>query len=335
MDKRPSYTLAVSLIIVSCAVTYFLSEYFHRQISGKTKETIALIETNPGHYKMGRLDGYKLIKPLMYAEQAEESTKYSDIKSQLTNYIDQLKNSQKLISASIYLKDFDQGEWMCINDTETYYPGSLIKVPGLISYLKMAEKNPQLLNKKLVFNSNGRSIPNQTFNSRQIQPGKEYTIRELLKYMISYSDNNATYLLNKNVDMAVFQKLFTDLNIPKFTKNNSVITAKNFSIFLNVLFNASYLNRENSEFAVELLKECDFKLGMVKGLPLNTVVAHKFGEMGDDITRQLHESGLIYIHNTPYLLTIMTKGYDVKELPEIISTMSKMVYQDFINKSTN
>lgn len=335
MDKKPSYTLTFIFVIVGCAITYLIGEYFHHRISEKTRETISLIESNPGHYKMGRLEGYKLIKPLIYAEQTEESSKYSDIKSQLTNYIDQLKNSQKLISASIYLKDFDQGEWMCINDTETYYPGSLIKVPGLISYLKMAEKNPELLNKKLVFNSGGRTIPNQTFNSRQIFPGKEYTIRELLKFMISYSDNNATYLLNKNVDMVVFQKLFTDLNIPKFTKKNTVITAKNFSAFLNVLFNASYLSRENSEFAIELLEECDFKIGMVKGLPINTIIAHKFGEMGDSTTRQLHESGLIYIHNEPYLLTIMTKGYDVKELPEIISTMSKMVYQDFIIKGTN
>lgn len=335
MDKKPSYTLTFIFVIVGCAITYLISEYFHHRISEKTRETISLIESNPEHYKMGRLEGYKLIKPLIYAEQTEESSKYSDIKSQLTNYIDELKNSQKLISASIYLKDFDQGEWMCINDTETYYPGSLIKVPGLISYLKMAEKNPELLNKKLVFNSVGRTIPNQTFNSRQILPGKEYTIRELLKFMISYSDNNATYLLNKNVDMVVFQKLFTDLNIPKFTTKNAVITAKNFSAFLNVLFNASYLSRENSEFAIELLEECDFKIGMVKGLPVNTIIAHKFGEMGDSTTRQLHESGLIYIHNEPYLLTIMTKGYDVKELPEIISTMSKMVYQDFIIKGTN
>jgi beta-lactamase class A len=326
-----------ALIIVSCSATYFISEYFHHKISETIDGTISSIESNSGlgHYKFERLNGYKLIKPLVFAEPTEESSKYSDIKIKLTNFIEQLKSQQKLISASVYLRDFDQGEWMCINDTETYYPGSLIKVPGLITYLKMSEKNPDVLERNLVFNSPHKTIPNQTFNSKQIESGKPYSVRQLLKFMISYSDNNATYLLNKNVDLAAFHKLFEDLNIPKLSSSNSKITAKNFSVFFKVLFNASYLNRENSEFAVELLKECDFKLGMVKGLPVNTVVAHKFGEMGDETTRQLHESGLIYINNTPYLLTIMTKGYDVKDLPEIIGDMSKMVYQGFINKGTN
>jgi hypothetical protein len=31
----------------------------------------------------------------------------------------------------------------------------------------------------------------------------------------------------------------------------------------------------------------------------------------------------------------MTKGYDVKDLPEIIGNISKLVYQDFITKGIN
>jgi len=336
MQKRKlNYLVVAALIIVSCTITFLVNEYFHHHISKTTTEVISNIESTSSQYKMGRLGGYRLIKPLVFAEPTEESPKYSSIKAQLTSYIEQLKTNQKLISASVYLRDFDQGDWMSINDSETYYPGSLIKVPGLMTFLKMAEKSPNLLDKKLIFGTPHKSIPNQTYTSNQIEPGKEYTIRQLLKFMISYSDNNATYLLNKNVDIAIFNQLFTDLNIPKLGKNNSTITAKNFSMFLKVLFNGSYLSRKDSEFAVELLEACDFKIGLVKGLPANTTVAHKFGEMGDENTRQLHESGLIYINNTPYLLTIMTKGYNVNELPEFIGNMSKMVYEDFINKQTN
>jgi beta-lactamase class A len=335
LNKRPSYSLTFLLIIVSCAITYFINEYLHCKISEKTNQTISAIESNPSQYKMERLGGYKLIKPLVLAEPIEESLKYSEVKTNLIDYIEKLKSQKRLISASVYLKDLDHGEWMCINDSETYYPGSLIKVPGLITYLKMAEKNPAIFNKKIRFNSPQKTIPNQTYNSKQIESGKEYSVQQLLKYMISYSDNNATYLLNKNVDLKAFHQLFSDLNIPKLTISNSKITARNFSAFFNVLFNASYLNKEYSEYAVELLEECDFKLGLVKGLPVNTVVAHKFGEMGDETTRQLHESGIIYINSTPYLLTIMTKGYDIKELPEIIAEISKLVYEDFIKTSVN
>ncbi len=333
LEKKLSPALTLFLIILSCLITFCLDTYFRQRISAKAKESISLIETTSNHYKSGRLEGYRLIKPLVYTQKNEESALYSDIKNSLNTYIEQLKREQKLISASVYLRDFDQGDWMCINNDETYYPGSLIKVPGMITFLKMAEKNPSLLNKKFVFNPANKNIPNQTFNSNQIVAGKSYSIKQLLKYMIAYSDNNATYLLNSNADMKVFNQLFTDLNIPLFTKKNATITAKNFSSFLNILFDASYLSKENSEFAVELLEACDFKLGMVKGLPASTIVAHKFGEMGDSTMRQLHESGLIYIHNTPYLLTVMTNGYDVTELPDIIGNISRMVYQNFINKA--
>ena len=335
--KRFSFSLTTLIVLVSCAGTYFINEYLHHKIHQITDNTISEINAQSGivRNKMARLEGYRLIKPLIYSEQEAESPNYSNLKTQLNTYIEQLKNSQKLISASIYIREFDHGEWMCINDTESFYPGSLIKVPGMITYLKMAEKNPALLNKKIVFNTPNSAIPNQTFGSKQILHGKEYTIRELLKYMISYSDNNATYLLNRNVDLNVFRQIFSDLNIPSFNQKNSTITAKNFSVFFKVLFNGSYLTRDNSEFALELLQGCDFKLGMIKGVPVNTIVAHKFGEMGDSTSRQLHESGLVYINNKPYLLTIMTKGYSTRELPEIIGTISKMVYQDFISKSIN
>lgn len=335
--KRFNFPVIAVIVIISSAGTYLIKEYLHQKIHQITDQTIAKIDTQSGigHNKMARLNGYRLIKPLIYSEEETESSSFSNIKSQLITYIKQLKNSQKLISASVYIIEFDHGEWMCINDTENYYPGSLIKVPGMITYLKMAEKNPSLLNKKIAFNTPNSEIPNQTFGSKQIVAGKEYTIRELLKYMVSYSDNNATYLLNSQVDLSVFRQVFSDLNIPSFTKNNSTITAKNLSTFLKVLYNGSYLSRDNSEFALELLQGCNFKLGMIKGVPVNIIVAHKFGEMGDSTSRQLHESGLVYIDGNPYLLTIMTKGYSTKDLPEILGTISKMVYQDIISKGTN
>ena len=54
---------------------------------------------------------------------------------------------------------------------------------------------------------------NVAFHSKEIQLGKRYKIRELLEYMISYSDNNATALLNNNLNPKVLQKLFADLNL--------------------------------------------------------------------------------------------------------------------------
>jgi hypothetical protein len=96
---------------------------------------------------------------------------------------------------------------------------------------------------------------------------------------------------------------------------------------MRVLYNASYLNPEDSEFCTELLTHCDFVNGLVNGLPKDTKVAHKFGEAGDNINAHFSESGIIYIHNSPYLLTVMTKGKDKTKLPAVISDISRKVYE--------
>lgn len=334
-QKRVTPIATAALVIVSCAATYVLDQYFHKKISSRTDSAISNIKDSvkSNLYKSERIKGFKLIRPLLFAELTEEASSFATLKAQINSYIKTCQNKRKLISASVYLMDIKNLEWMSINDSEAYFPGSLIKVPGLITFLKMSESHPELLEKKLTLTTAHHVIPYQTYNSDQIQAGKSYTVRELLKYMISYSDNNATYLLNKNVDLKTFQKLFDDLGIPRLTKSEGRMTARHFSRFLRIVFNASYLNEANSEFAAELLEACDFKLGMVKGLPVNTIVAHKFGEMGDETTRQLHESGLVYIKGDPYLLTIMTKGYKVEDLPEVISHISGQVYQQFLKRS--
>jgi beta-lactamase class A len=94
------------------------------------------------------------------------------------------------------------------------------------------------------------------------------------------------------------------------------------------IYNAGYLNVEDSEFAGNLLSQCDFKAGIVQGLPANTIVAHKFGESGNQAMKQLHESAIVYLKNKPYLLTIMTKGKDNAKLSQFLGELSKSVYTD-------
>ena len=49
--------------------------------------------------------------------------------------------------------------------------------------------------------------------------------------------------------------------------------------------------------------------------------------MWDSTGKQLHESGLIYLNNTTYLLTVMTKGQNSELLPSVISDISREVYE--------
>jgi beta-lactamase class A len=332
MSKPLRYTVTIAIIIVSCGLTYVINEYIHHHIEKTTNNTLATIEENNSSqssiYSLNTSGGFKFIKPIDATDLKHESPSLNGLKAKLNAYIERLKKAHKLINASVYVRYYGHGIQMSLNPQETYSPGSMLKVVNLLIYLKLSEKEPGLLDKKIVYQTPEYPIPVQTFNTSQIEAGKEYTIRDLLKYMIVYSDNRATCWLVANLDSKVYYKMMEDLKIPLPGNTNYVMTASQYSVLFKLLYSSTYLSHGNSEFALRLLNQSDFKNGLVRDLPGNVQVAHKFGEAGGKHQHQLHESGLIYMNYAPYLITIMTKGYAIDDLPPVISTISKMVYDD-------
>ncbi len=276
-----------------------------------------------------RLSGMEFTKPLLFADISTQSASLLPVKNQLEVLINNYKLSGTIQTASVYLRELNKSEWISIGDSEKYFPGSLLKVPELITFFKMNEKNPGLLNKHISY-STAFNLPKQGYYlSKSIEVGKSYTVKELLYYMIAYSDNNATMLLNQQMDVEVFRKVFTDLGLPSpdLTKHDIPVTAKEYSYFMRALYNASYLDIRDSELCTELLSHSDFDKGLLNGLPKNTKVAHKFGEAGDASAAHFGESGIIYLNDSPYLLVVMTKGKDNKSLPAVVSDISKKVFE--------
>lgn len=324
----------VGTLLILGSLTIIATNSYNKRISEKKIEEL-VSSSSSCSYTVKRLNGYKFINPLLFVDNSCESEVLNTIKQGLINYIDTNKKSGDLMTASVYLKEFNTNDWMCINENEKYKPGSLLKVPELITFLKMNEENPGLLNKEILFERYLITDKKPIFLSKSIQIGHKYTIRQLLDYMITYSDNNATMLLNNIIDIKTFQLVFTDLGLeaPDWKAGHYPISVKDYSLFMRALYNGAYLNVNDSEFATKLLSKCDFKDGIMKGLPANTKIAHKFGESGDPIEKQLHETAIVYLDGKSYLLTVMTKGKDNKKLAEIISNISTLVFQDMINRS--
>jgi beta-lactamase class A len=123
--------------------------------------------------------------------------------------------------------------------------------------------------------------------------------------------------------------VFADFGLAVTNRNarNYPMCVSDYSIFMRALFNASYLNNKDSEFAIELLSDSDYKMGILRGIPTDLRVAHKFGEEGNIDCKELHESAIIYLENSPYLLTIMTKGKDITKQSKVLEEISANVYR--------
>jgi hypothetical protein len=111
------------------------------------------------------------------------------------------------------------------------------------------------------------------------------------------------------------------------------ITPQQVATLFKVLYNGTYLSHDFSEQALRLMSESSFTQGLVAGVPSSTVVSHKFGIVGItsggvETEHELHDCGIIYAPNNPYLLCVMTRGASgLSNIENTIADISKTVYQ--------
>lgn len=331
--KKVSIVYLILIAVVSSAATFIVTKGAMNK-SGSEMATKQAIPIENCGYRVKRLNGHNLIKPILYIESSCESENLQLLKQEVNSTILNYSADGTLTSASVYVRNFITSEWFCLNGSERYSPGSMLKVPILITFLKMNEKNPGILDKQLLFDKKYTNERKAVNVSESIKLGQKYSVRELLRYMIQYSDNDATYLLNRNMDVATFTKVFSDfgLSVPDSRSSIYQMSVTEYSNFMRALFNGSYLDTNDSEYAVELLTKSDYKNGIVQGLPNGVEVAHKFGEEGNVNNQELHESGIVYLENSPYLITIMTKGKDLSKQSKVLSEISAKVYQSLATR---
>jgi beta-lactamase class A len=285
-------------------------------------------------YQIKRLANSRFIRPLFSAKPSNEYEGYAGIKTSVSNLIDYYKAKGTIASASFYMRDFDRSNWTAVNQDERFHPGSMLKIAVLMTILKQGEDHPGFLEETIpfTFRFTHSAQKKPSILANQIEFGKRYTHRELLKYMIEYSDNDASELLWMVMDKAMFARMFEDFGLPKpdMNKEEIPLSALECSIFMESLFNASYLSIRQSEYAIDLLSRSSFRDGIVRGIPTDKLlIAHKFGESGTDKARELHETGILYIQDRPYLITIMTKGkedVDYPGLATVLQGISRTIY---------
>lgn len=277
--------------------------------------------------------GYAYIDPLLFCSDRDlegQTAAFSQqLQSRLETLIAEKKRSGDIKDASVLYRDLSNGPRVSVNGEMGSAPASLLKVPLALSIYRRAEVDPTFLERRVVM-----SMPDQNGGEyfkapRSAEPGKEYSIRELLGLSLINSDNNATDLLIMQLTDDELRNSYEDLGITvpiddphAYTMNVGV-----YSSFFRILYNASYLSRDASEAFLAALAQSTFTSGIVAGIPKETVVSHKFGEhQTREGLKQLHDCGVVYRPDRPYILCVMTQGNDFDKLASTIADISRSVW---------
>jgi beta-lactamase class A len=327
--KIPKKFFAIPVIILSIGAGFLFGSIYTRGNNPSAAESEKKIEVrqNPG-------GEYKFINPLLECDVIENvsNKKIAEIKLKVQDLINKEIGQKNINFISVYFRDLNNGPWFGINEKEKFMPGSLLKVSLMMSIFKIAESNPGILQEKILYEGGDSSFEHFKPENK-IEPGKIYTIENLIEAMIKYSDNSATFILGQYINQKKVEETYTDLGIEMPLDSQYSLPVRTYASFFRILFNATYLNREMSEKALQLLSQATFENGLKAGVPADTVIAHKFGEKEADEnnSNQLHDCGIIYYPQKPYVLCVMTRGNEFEKMANVIKNISSVVYGE-INK---
>jgi beta-lactamase class A len=301
-----------------------------------TREALRRREVDLTAFTQRREGGFRHINPLLECDIAEDVLRNRELapfKERVTHYLEGRLDPRWASSVSVYFRELNDGLWFSVGDTDRYTPASLRKLPLMIALLKAADgpAGRPLLEREITFDLSRDYNQDQSFRpSRPLVPGQRYTVRELIERMIVQSDNNAFTLLARVVDPAELDRAYALLRMqnPRATGDDAFLSVQTYASFFRILYNATYLTKEASEWALDTLARSEFRAGLVAGVPAAVPVAHKFGEKSDPRAGvvQLHDCGIVYYPNHPYLLCVMSQGPSFEVLDEVIVAVSRLVY---------
>ncbi len=234
-------------------------------------------------------------------------TNKSDIKTCLNNYkVDMEDEKQELDSylsnykvSVLYQNKVDDLSYK-YNEEEAYYSASTIKIIDALYIYEKAEKQEINLASHINNLNDVNKANSKIINSSNI---KDLTIRDLVKYLITFSDNRAHILLVNNYGFNTLSNFNKSLGTNYYIKNYDYYTTINLhdaNIYLNRLY--KYLS-SNGKYSNELKEYFANKNDNYINLDeRNIASSHKFGYYGT----YFHDIGIIY-DNNPYLIAVLTK----------------------------
>ncbi len=240
----------------------------------------------------------------------------------LREKLNQIVDAEPDQTVSVYFEFLNTGANVQINNDSRFYSASLVKLPSAMVVMKKVEDGDWKLGSRLVLYEQDKDKRYGQLHQEQV--GTSFTIEELLRRLLIDSDNTAHNMLMRNLTSEELDELKDAIGLDDLFDEKSEISAKEYSRLFRSLYNSSFLKREGSQHVLDLLTKTQFDNMLPSGMPADVLFAHKIGE--DDDQRNYLDSGIVYLQDRPYLLTVMVKQHDQPAAEQIMKRISEAAH---------
>ena len=268
---------------------------------------------------------YELLNP------ARKFVNQKDLIVNIQPLRDELNKFEGSQDISIYFEYLPTGANISVNKDAEFWPASLLKVPVAMAVAKKIEKGEWKWSNKLVLLASDKD---EQFGTLYQEPtGSTHTIEELVRRVLVDSDNTANFILVRNLEEREIMSVYEHIGLKDFFYASGNIGAKKYSTIFRALYNSSFLTEENSQKILSHLSETKFNNYIQSGLPPDVSFAHKIGTGSE---REVYlDSGIVYLKNRPYILTVMVKSKDEQAAIEKMKQISERAYDYVANYNEN
>lgn len=247
-----------------------------------------------------------------------------------------LMDQYKTIDPSIFVWDYDTGNYVDIKASEPYAAASIIKIPVLIQLFKSIEANQLTIYDEMTLTPYYRAEGSGDLQYKA--EGSKYSIDDLARAMITKSDNSATNMLmakmgsmnDVNNGIRAWGLGHTQVNnwLPDIDGTNYT-TARDLATMLYNLDNPGFLNINSREYIIDYMSHVENNRLIQAGLDKSALFVHKTGDIG----KMLGDAGIVYTQSgKKYIVVILAnRPYNSPLGKDFIQKASKLIYTSMIS----
>lgn len=306
-EENPAYSTSVNLYSIANPVTnYIHNDMFNNQF---------------------------LLTPTVQKTHSEVTTMYqtsemASLKKDLVSLMGQYPS----IKPSLYVWEYDQGQYVEINSNELYPAASIIKLPVLVRMFKAIEANQFTIYDEMKMTEPYRS--SGSGNLQYSQAGRSYSMDYLAKIMIQDSDNTSTNMIMSKIggmdDINIglrdwgLSKTYVRTWLPDLTGTNKTTAAEMAKLLYN-LDNPGFLNINSREYIIDYMSHVKNDRLIQAGLGEGALFIHKTGDIGT----MLGDAGIVFAPNgKKYIVVILAKRpYNSYQGKDFIVKASELIYK--------
>lgn len=223
---------------------------------------------------------------------------------------------------SVAYSDIETGFSVMINPDNHYYSASLIKAPYILHIYELALENKANTSDIVVFEEQFRR--NGTGVIKDMEPGKEFTIEELIGLSIKRSDNTAFAMLKNVFPENEFVGYMNSIGVDYYCNSGNMICAESAIDISREIYN---FIEEGNPYSQNLYEYMTSTLHPMIYAGENSEIARKYGWYAG----YFHDMAIIY-DERPYTLAILTNFEDL-EIGETEYQLFKDISALFYNYS--